>query len=86
MKLNRDVLEQNSADDGDCRTWTGKTESGRPVAFFPARGRKLPAQKVAWEMEYGLTTAQISSTCGNPLCVNKDHLDYANSPMDLLVA
>ncbi len=65
----------------ECWLWRGGVaHDGRGVIFF--RGNQRFAHRVAWEIAHGRPPGQLWVTheCGNPLCVNPDHLRGPEGP------
>lgn len=62
--------------DGDCWIWTGLTTNDPPVPTICFKGANLPARRLSLKYAGCETTQRISNKCGNPLCVNPEHLSY----------
>jgi hypothetical protein len=73
-------------EDGDCLLWTGICSvSGVPKVNIRVREGKggrtvLSARRVVWELVKGPLQPRklITTTCGNPKCLNPDHLAMTN--------
>ena len=60
---------------GDCHVWTGAKTRGGHGVFFVA-GRTLLAHRLQHALSGGNPAAEVvMPTCGNPHCVNADHLE-----------
>jgi hypothetical protein len=65
---------------GRCWIWTGRTDD-YGYGHIKVAGRTLKTHRVAWTLERGEIPADLvldhhhHSTCGNPRCVNPDHLE-----------
>ena len=60
---------------GECLDWIGPTAGGVP--YFSYGGGRVPARKYAYEDEFMTTVPPgraVIAACGNPLCVEADHL------------
>jgi len=70
-------------EDGDCLVWTDYTsKAGVPKVAIHREGRRavVSARRVVWEDVKGKLDAGklITVTCGNPRCLNPDHLKTTN--------
>lgn len=59
----------------DCWIWNG-SEHGRGYGGFSYQGRSVPAQRIAWMLEYGDPPRHlfVCHRCDVPKCVNPAHL------------
>lgn len=60
---------------GGCLEWAGHASEGK----FPqirVEGKLYPVRRLVWMATRGATRSDlwVSNSCGNPLCVNPDHL------------
>ncbi len=64
-------------DEEGCWVWTGATRGSLGYGEIKVEGKVKYAHRVAYEMEHGEIPdgAPVLHTCGNPKCVNPDHLD-----------
>lgn len=73
------ILEKTEQQ-GDCLIWTGRIQSGVPFLSIRVQGQKplhLTIRRYFYEQNTGEKLhrqAKLSMSCGNPLCVNPDHI------------
>lgn len=73
------VLKRHVKKEGDCIVWTGAVCKWGPHIEYRVYGKRAQAypQRVALLKKYNLDPKKryrYSTTCGNPRCLNEDHL------------
>ncbi len=67
----------SSAGQDACWLWMGYTSKARsPQGSLTINGKQVMAKQIAWELAFGPVPAnhQVTTTCGESLCMNPDHL------------
>ena len=69
-------LIENSQDaPGGCRLWTGKLNTpGRTMGVISVHSTTKLVHRVAFEEYYWKPQSVVVQTCGNRLCIARDHL------------
>ncbi len=74
MEEFRSAFEQRVVQSGDCLLWKGSFyRTGIP--YVQVEKRRMSARRVSWILAGGAAFNRgFRVTCGNPACVNADHL------------
>lgn len=66
--------------EGECLIWTNKTDKGQSPRLY-VEGQRLYVRPLLWELVKEFkppSDRRVTTTCGNRLCVNPDHLRLAS--------
>lgn len=79
-KTLKEIVASNSRMHGDCRVWTGPLVRGRPSArqFINGKYVNTDLQRYLAIKKFGLdpnTPVSLRTTCGNPNCITKEHIE-----------
>ena len=85
-KTLKEIVASNSRLHGDCRIWTGSLVRGRPAARQIMNGKYVNTdiQRYLAIKKFDLdpnTQLSLRTTCGNPLCITKDHIEVVKREM-----
>lgn len=76
------MIAKNSKNLGDCIIWTGELDAnGTPYTYYFTDNKlqyKIYPRRFAYNSKLQIpeltTNQRVTSTCGHPQCVNRDHL------------
>lgn len=79
-KTLKEIVASNSRVQGECRLWTGSLVRGRPSARQVIRGKYVNTdiQRYLAIKKFDLdpnTPVSLQTTCGNPRCITKAHIE-----------
>ncbi len=79
MNIAEMILTRTKAE-GECLLWTNKTAPGQSPRLYVA-GERLYVRPLIWKEMKGFAPPadrRVTTTCGNRLCVNPEHLTLAS--------
>ena len=85
-KTLKEIVASNSRMQGDCRIWNGSLVRGRPSARQVINGKYVNTdiQRYLAIKKFDLdpnTQVSLRTTCGNPNCITKDHIEIVKREM-----
>lgn len=85
-KTLKEIVASNSRMHGDCRLWNGSLVRGRPSARQVINGKYVNTdiQRYLAIKKFDLdpnTQVSLRTTCGNPNCITKEHIEIVKREM-----